>query len=87
LTNKNNAEILLSVQHNTRFDERGHSFDRSAFSPWYGGKGNNCPTQNLVDDYEMKSTGLPITNALSGYDATKPYVGRGPEILFNCVIR
>ena len=79
LTNKNNAEILLSVQHNTRFDERGHSFDRSAFSPWYGGKGNNCPTQNLVDDYEMKSSGLPITNALSGYDATKPYVGRDPR--------
>jgi hypothetical protein len=79
LTNKNNAEILLSVQHNTRYDERGHSFDRAAFSPWYGGKGNDCPTQNLVDDYEMKSTGLPITNASSGYDATKPYVGRDPR--------
>jgi starch-binding outer membrane protein, SusD/RagB family len=75
-TNKNNAEILLSVQHNTKFDERGHLFDKNIFSPWYGGSGNNCPTQNLVDEYEMKATGLPITNALSGYDPTKPYIGR-----------
>lgn len=44
-----------------------------------GGSGGNCPTQNLVDAYEMKATGLPITDAASGYDETHPYAGRDPR--------
>ena len=47
---KNNAEMLLSVQHDDRYDELGTMFDKYTFSPYYGGLGNNCPTQNLVDD-------------------------------------
>jgi hypothetical protein len=44
-----------------------------------GGWGNLQPLQNLVDEYEMKLTGKPITDPTSGYDATKPYVGRDPR--------
>lgn len=78
-TTKNNTEILLSVQHNDRFDELGTQFDKYTFSPYYGGQGNNCPTQNLVDDYEMKVTGKAISDPTSGYDPLKPYVGRDPR--------
>jgi hypothetical protein len=34
-----------------------------------------CPTQELVDEYEM-SNGLPITDPASGYDPQNPYVNR-----------
>lgn len=59
-----------------------------AMSPGSGGaQGSLNPTQNHVDLYEMATTGKPITDAASGYDATKPYDGRDPRfysnILFN----
>lgn len=51
-----------------------------------------CPTQELVDCYEMQETGLqpitgysdpqhlqPIINTASGYDPEKPYEGRDPR--------
>lgn len=44
-----------------------------------GGKSGNCPTQTLVDAYEMKATGKLWNETGSGYDPTKPYVGRDPR--------
>lgn len=44
-----------------------------------GGKGGNCPTQNLVDAYEMKKTGKLWNEEGSGYDPEKPYKGRDPR--------
>lgn len=44
-----------------------------------GGAGGNCPTQNLVDAYDMKETGLGINEQGSGYDHNNPYVGRDPR--------
>ena len=51
-----------------------------------------CPTQELVDSYEMQKTGLqpitgysdpqhlqPIINTASGYDPENPYEGRDPR--------
>lgn len=51
-----------------------------------------CPTQELVDSYEMEATGLrpitgysdaqhlqPIINVASGYDPENPYEGRDPR--------
>ena len=52
-----------------------------------GGNTGTCPTQNLVDAYEMKKSGKGINETGSGYDATNPYVGRDPRfgatILYN----
>ena len=45
-----------------------------------GGAGGNCPTQNLVDAYDMKSTGLSINETGSGYDAKNPYADRDPRL-------
>lgn len=78
-TSRNNNEILLAVQHNDRFDELGTQFDRYTFPPYYGGQGNNCPTQNLVDAYQMKATGKGILEPGSGYNPEQPYVGRDPR--------
>lgn len=44
-----------------------------------GSKGGNCPTQTLVDAYEMKATGLRPDEEGSGYVESKPYEGRDPR--------
>ena len=41
--------------------------------------GGNCPTQDLVDAYEMQSTGKGINEEGSGYTPAKPYTGRDPR--------
>lgn len=54
-------------------------------------KAGPCPTQDLVDSYEMANGEMPITgysdadhlqpviNEASGYDPTNPYLGRDPR--------
>ncbi len=44
-----------------------------------GGNSGNCPTQTLVDAYEMKATGLAWDAPGSGYNPAKPYDGRDPR--------
>lgn len=44
-----------------------------------GGKSGNCPTQNMVDAYEMKATGKLWNEEGSGYDPANPYEGRDPR--------
>ena len=44
-----------------------------------GGRSGNCPTQNLVDAFEMKS-GLGISEYGSGYDPENPYQNRDPRL-------
>ncbi len=43
------------------------------------GWGGTGPTQNLVDQYEMKATGKKPSEAGSGYDMNAPYEGRDPR--------
>lgn len=44
-----------------------------------GGKGGNCPTQNLVDAYDMLN-GKSIGEDGSGYDEKNPYQDRDPRL-------
>jgi SusD family. len=44
-----------------------------------GGKSGNCPSQNLVDAYELKATGKLWNEENSGYDPANPYEGRDPR--------
>lgn len=44
-----------------------------------GGTGGTCPTQNLVDAYDMLN-GKGINEAGSGYDPKNPYAGRDPRL-------
>ena len=43
------------------------------------GSSGNCPTQTLVDAYEMKVTGKAWNEKDSGYDENKPYANRDPR--------
>jgi len=45
-----------------------------------GGDTGNCPTQNLVDSYEMLATGRGILEPGSTYDQDNPYLGRDPRL-------
>ena len=56
-------------------------FEKANFPIGYeGGNTGNCPTQNLVDAYEMKANGLSISDANSGYNPASPYTGRDPRL-------
>jgi hypothetical protein len=44
--------------------------------------GRTNPTQELVDAFEMRVTGRPITDATSGYVAASPYANRDPRLNF-----
>ena len=45
-----------------------------------GGNTGTCPTQNLVDTYEMRTSGLPITDPASRYNPLLPYSGRDSRL-------
>ena len=45
-----------------------------------GALGRCNPSQELVDAFEMKTTGLPITDAASGYNPLDPYANRDPRL-------
>jgi hypothetical protein len=56
-------------------------FERANFPIGFeGGNTGNCPTQNLVDAYEMKANGLGINEPNSGYNPLDPYAGRDPRL-------
>lgn len=58
-----------------------NSFEQSNFPIGYeGAEPGTAPTQNLVDAYEMQSTGLNINEPGSGYDPSNPYDGRDPRL-------
>lgn len=45
-----------------------------------GCSASNCPSQNLVDAYEMQKSGKGIHETGSGYDADNPFAGRDPRL-------
>lgn len=50
------------------------------------GNSGNCPTQTLVDAYEMKNTGKAWNESESGYDAQKPYTNRDPRMAMSIAV-
>ena len=69
-----NPEILW------REDRRKNaSQETENFPPTVYGNGRVNPSQNLVDAFPMRS-GLPITDARSGYNPQDPYTGRDPRL-------
>ncbi|MBO4659443.1 MAG: RagB/SusD family nutrient uptake outer membrane protein [Prevotella sp.] len=60
--------------------------EKENFPPTLYGNGRVNPSQNLVDAFPMRS-GLPITDARSGYDPKNPYASRDPrltdDVLYN----
>ena len=50
-----------------------------------GGNSGNCPSQNLVDAYEMQATGKLWNETGSGYNESNPYEGRDPRFAMTIV--
>ena len=74
--NHESTELILG-----RRENESNTFERNNFPIGFeGGKTGTCPTQNLVDAYEMQTTGLGIDNAGSGYDPNFPYLDRDPRM-------
>jgi len=83
LNNVTSKELILE-----RREGNQNYFEKANFPIGYeGGNTGNCPTQNLVDAYEMKANGLSISDPNSGYNPADPYTGRDPRfaltILYN----
>jgi len=70
------------------FQRNGDSFERANYPVGMinGGGGVTSPSQNLVDAYEMRATGLPITDPQSGYNSDHPFEGRDPRLLLTVVV-
>lgn len=70
--NYRSRELILESR-----EGASNGFERRNFPIGFeGGNTGTCPTQNLVDAYEMRTTGLPITDPASGYNPANPYNGR-----------
>lgn len=78
-----NRELILGV-----LRSESNIFERQNYPIGIDGGGStgHCPTQNLVDAYEMTATGLPVS-AGAGYqeidpafNPQNPYVGRDPRL-------
>lgn len=76
LNNVTSKELILE-----RREGNQNYFEKANFPIGFeGGNTGNCPTQNLVDAYEMKANGLSISDPNSGYNPVDPYAGRDPRL-------
>ncbi len=79
--NEYNSEVVWDKQHVGIGIGGGisNTFDTYGGPVWIHGTyytwGNYCPTQEVVDEYQM-ANGLDIDDPGSGYDPQDPYVGR-----------
>jgi hypothetical protein len=73
-TNPNFPGIVATSRSNSSND----AIERMFYPGGFQGNGQVGATQELVNAFGM-ANGRPITDPLSGYDPTKPYVGRDPR--------
>ncbi len=73
-----NSGIILSRP----FQLNSNTFERANYPVGMvnGGEGATCPSQNLVDAFEMRTTGLSISDVGSGYDSNNPYANRDQRL-------
>lgn len=72
-------EVILEVRYNGLKGQKQHAFDKNNSAVGFGGKGINCPTQEMVDAYEMRN-GKMIHEQGSGYDPIDPFKDRDPRL-------
>lgn len=79
------GETLISTR--VRFRTPGNYWADNFYfyqSAWNYGSG--LPTKELVDMFDMRTTGLPITHPESGYDPNKPWEDRDPRLYETVVV-
>lgn len=86
LWNKNyidNNELILGVMQR---EDNWFEYQNYPIGIEGGGSSGHCPTENLVESFEMRETGLPVTNQAGyeqvdpSYDPQNPYEGRDPRL-------
>lgn len=79
-----NTEVIFATQTANSTTQTTDANVELANAPvsFDGAAGRTNPTQNLVDAFEMKTTGRLITDASSGYNAAAPYTNRDPRLAF-----
>jgi len=78
--NDDNSEVIFNKEYGSDLTGQINNVDLSESSVfWSGYYGlQDCPTQNLVDQYEM-TDGLPYDQSPL-YDPTRPYANRDPRL-------
>jgi hypothetical protein len=71
-----NKEVIFATQATSRNDIEQNNAPVS----YDGALGRTNPTQELVDAFEMRTTGRLITDPLSGYSDNAPYTNRDPRL-------
>ena len=72
-----NSEVIFAQQGYNRNDFEIYNYPIGYDQ---GGRGSTSPSQNLVNAYEMKSTGVAISERGSGYNSNNPYADRDPRL-------
>jgi hypothetical protein len=80
---ENEEEVYTKeILYGRRYD---HTWASNSYKQRYrppgqlSGQYATAPSQLLVDCFEMKTTGLPISDPASGYNPQDPYAGRDPR--------
>jgi len=71
-----NAEVIFATQ----ADNNNTLELNNAPISYDGARGRTNPTQELVDSFEMKTSGKSIADPTSGYNAANPYADRDPRL-------
>ncbi|HAZ02573.1 MAG: hypothetical protein A2W90_07865 [Bacteroidetes bacterium GWF2_42_66] len=82
-TRKTNSKELIFE----RREGNSNSYEKANFPIGYDGSEGNatCPSQNLVDAYEMTS-GKPISDPASGYNPADPYKNRDARLAYTVIL-
>lgn len=81
-TTFSNAEVIFC-----RRAGATNTFEVANYSVGYDlGQSGTTPSQNLVDAYEMKTTGKGILEAGSGYNPLDPYANRDPRLGMSVIV-
>ncbi|MEI7421507.1 MAG: RagB/SusD family nutrient uptake outer membrane protein [Prolixibacteraceae bacterium] len=80
-TTATNTEIILDYRNANSNNMEKWNYPSGGNRLYAFGVGANatCPSQNLIDSYEM-SNGKLISDATSGYNPQNPYVNRDPRL-------
>ncbi|GGG91500.1 MULTISPECIES: RagB/SusD family nutrient uptake outer membrane protein [Pedobacter] len=74
-----NSELIFTYTQAPNRDFEGHFLPPSRSGGYY-----STPTQNLVDQFDMRN-GKQITDPTSGYNAANPYVNRDPRFGYTVI--
>ncbi|WP_422351154.1 RagB/SusD family nutrient uptake outer membrane protein [Flagellimonas sp.] len=80
LANEGNQEVIWDAHVLETNGSTGWLANYTLPSALGGFGGGTTPSQSLVDAFEMQATGLPISDAASGFDENDPFAGRDPRL-------